>query len=148
MWRVNARKRQTNGKWRITKVDQPHTCMSNKGKEEHLQLTTRYLARHILGLIDEDNDILVSMLRKNIFLLCGYKVKYGKAWHAKQIPLAIRWGSWEEAYNRVPRIPCAMHNFNPSLKWFVDTRGMFVEDPLRHVLHRVFWSFGQTEHAF
>jgi hypothetical protein len=75
-------------------------------------------------------------------------VKYGKAWHAKQIPLAIRWGSWEEAYNRMPRIPCAMHNFNPSLKWVVDTRGMFVEDPLRHVLHHVFGSFGQTEHAF
>jgi hypothetical protein len=41
-----------------------------------------------------------------------------------------------------------MHNFNPGLKWFVDIGGMFVEDPLRHVLHRVFWSFGQTKHAF
>jgi hypothetical protein len=62
MWRVNAWKRQTDGKWRITKVDQPHTCMSNKGKEEHSQLTARYLARRILGLIHEDNNISVSML--------------------------------------------------------------------------------------
>jgi hypothetical protein len=62
MWRVNARKRQTDGKWRITKVDQPHTCMSNKGKEEHPQLTARYLACRILGLVDEDNDVSVSML--------------------------------------------------------------------------------------
>ena len=75
-------------------------------------------------------------------------MKYGKAWRAKQIALVIRWGSWEEAYNRVPRILCAMHYYNPSLKWFVDTRGMCFRDPLRHVLYRVFWSFAQTEHAF
>ena len=41
-----------------------------------------------------------------------------------------------------------MHYYNPSLKWFVDTGGMFFRDPLRHVLYRVFWSFAQMEHAF
>ena len=41
-----------------------------------------------------------------------------------------------------------MHYDNLGLKWFVDTGGMYFEDPLRHVLHRVFWSFAQTEHAF
>ena len=41
-----------------------------------------------------------------------------------------------------------MHYYNPGLKWFVDTRGMYFRDPLRHVLYRVFWSFVQTEHAF
>ena len=48
----------------------------------------------------------------------------------------------------VPHIICAMHYYNPSLKWFVDTGGMYFRDPLRYVLHRVFWSFAQTEHAF
>ena len=73
---------------------------------------------------------------------------YEKARCAKQIALTIRWGTWEEAYNRVPRILCAMHYYNPGLKWFVDTGGMFFRDPLRHVLYRVFWLFVQTEHAF
>jgi transposase-like protein len=41
-----------------------------------------------------------------------------------------------------------MHYYNPGLKWFVDTGGMFFQDPLRHVLYRVFWSFAQMEHAF
>jgi hypothetical protein len=76
--------------------------MDNKGKENHPQLTARYHTRRILGLVDENNDILVSYLQHNIFLLCKYDVKYGKAWRAKKIALAIRWGSWEEAYNRVP----------------------------------------------
>ena len=73
---------------------------------------------------------------------------YGKAWHAKQIALAIHWGRWEEAYNRVPRILCSIHYYNPSLKWFVDTGGMYFRDPLRLVLYRVLWLFAQTEHAF
>jgi hypothetical protein len=65
-----------------------------------------------------------------------------------QIALAIRWGSWEEAYNRVPRILSAMNYYNHVMKWFVDTGGMSLKNSVRHVLHHVFWSFAQTEHAF
>ena len=83
---------------------QPHTCLSNKGKENHQQLTTRYLARRILGLVDDNNDISVSSLQQSISGFVKYDVKYGKAWRAKKIALMIRWGSWEKAYNRVPRI--------------------------------------------
>jgi hypothetical protein len=74
-------------------VVQPHTCLSNKGKENHHQLTARYLARRILGLIDNNNDILVSSLQESKSRFIKYDVKYEKAWHAKQIALAIRWGS-------------------------------------------------------
>jgi hypothetical protein len=66
MWRLNARKRQSDGKWRISKVVQPHTWISNKGKENHHQLTARYLARRILGLVDNNNDISVSSLQEPI----------------------------------------------------------------------------------
>ena len=90
----------------------------------------------------------MSFLQQSISGFVKYDVKYRKAWHAKQIALAIRWGSWEEAYNTVPRILCSRHYYNLSLKWFIDTRGMCFRDPLRHVLYRVFWSFTQTEHAF
>jgi hypothetical protein len=30
----------------------------------------------------------------------------------------------------------------------MDTGGMSLQNPVRHVLHRVFWSFAQMEHAF
>ena len=148
LWRLNARRRQSDGKWRITKVVEPHTCLDNRGKKNHQQLTARYLAHRILGLVDDNNNILVSSLQQSISGFVKYDVKYRKAWRAKQIALAIRWGSWEEAYNRVPRILCAMHYYNPGLKWFVDTEGMYFQDPLRHVLYHVFWSFRQTKHAF
>jgi hypothetical protein len=123
-------------------VVQSHTCLSNKGTENHQQLTARYLVHRILGLIDNNNDISVSSLQESIYRFVKYDVKYEKAWHAKQIALAICWGSWENMYNRVLRILCAMYYYNLGLKWFVDTRGMYFENPVRHVLHRVFWSFG------
>ena len=126
--------RESDGKWRISKVVESHTCLTNRGNENHHQLTALYLARRILGLVDDNNDISVSSLQQSISRFVKYDVTYGKAWRAKQIALAIRWGTWEEAYNRVPRIFCAMHYYNPGLKWFVDTGGMYFENPLRHVL--------------
>ena len=123
--RLNARRRQNDGKWRITKVVEPHTCLDNRGKENHQLLTSRYLAHRILGLVDDNNDISVSSLQQSISRFVKYDVKYEKTWHAKQIALVIRWGSWEKTYNRVPRILCAMHYYNPGLKWFVDTGGMY-----------------------
>ena len=69
---------------------EPHTCLSNRGKENNQQLTAHYLARHILGLVDDNNDISVSSLQQSISGFVQYDVTYGKAWRAKQIALAIR----------------------------------------------------------
>ena len=106
----------SDGKWRISKVVEPHTFLTNRGKENYDQLTACYLARRILGLIDDNNDISLFSLQQPISGFVKYDEKYGKAWRAKQIALAIRWGSWEEAYNRVPHILCAMHYYNPGFK--------------------------------
>ena len=89
IWRLNARKRQSDGKWRISKVVQPHTCLSNKRKKNQQQLTARYLTHRILGLVNNNNDILVSSLQQSISGFIKYDVKYGKAWRAKQIALVI-----------------------------------------------------------
>jgi len=129
-------------------VEQPHRCQTNEGKRYHPQLTARYLARRILGLVDKDNDVSVPFLQETIVTFVGYEVTYGKAWRAKQIALAIRWGSWEEAYNRVPRILCAMEHFNPGMRSFIYTGGLYLQNPLRHILYRVFWYFDQCKHAF
>ena len=72
---------------------QPHTCSSNQGQDDHPQLTARYLAHRILGLVDEDNDISVSSLIRSIEGFTKYVPKYGKVWRAKQLALKIRWGS-------------------------------------------------------
>jgi len=59
-------------------VVQPHTCLSNEGKEGHAQLSAPYLAHCILGLVDEDSDVSVSMLIRSIVGFIGYTSKYGR----------------------------------------------------------------------
>ena len=63
----------------ITKVVEPYTCLDNRGKENHQQLTARYLGHHILGLVDDNNDISVSSLQQSIFGFVKYDVTYGNA---------------------------------------------------------------------
>ena len=57
---------------------QPHTCLSNEGNEGHAQLSAPYLAHRILGLVDEDSDLSVSMLILSIVGFIGYTPKYGR----------------------------------------------------------------------
>jgi len=87
MWRLNARKKSSDGKWKITRVVQPHTCASNEGQESHPQLMARYLTHRILGLIDDDSDISISSLRISIHGFTKFWAKYVKVWHAKQLAL-------------------------------------------------------------
>ena len=68
---------------------QPHTCISNKGKENHQQLTTHYLVHRILGLIDNNNNISVSSLQESISGFVKYDMKYENAWCAKQTALVF-----------------------------------------------------------
>jgi hypothetical protein len=35
LWQLNARKRKSDGKWKVSKVVQPHTCLTNRGQQRH-----------------------------------------------------------------------------------------------------------------
>ena len=52
-----------------------------------------------------------------------YKVKYGKAWKAKQAAFKMLYGTWEEAYNRIPRLLLAMAATNPGMIHVVEPYG-------------------------
>ena len=52
-----------------------------------------------------------------------YKVKYGKAWKAKQAAFKMLYGNWEEAYNRIPRLLLAMAATNPGMVHVVEAHG-------------------------
>jgi hypothetical protein len=56
----------------------------------------RYLDRCILGIVHADSDISIPSLVEAIFAFSGYRVKYSKAWRAKQHIIALLWGDWKE----------------------------------------------------
>jgi hypothetical protein len=76
MWRVRARLQRGTGKWKITKVEEPHTCRSSQVKGVHAQLTASYIGRCILGVVRDNSDVTVSSLIESIFMFAGYHVKY------------------------------------------------------------------------
>jgi len=150
LWRVWARFVKSTGQWKISRVVQPHTCRTAVAKQVHSQLTARYLSRRILAIVMKDNDTSIPSLIESIFAFSSYRVKYSKAWRAKQHAIAMLWGDWAESYGHVPRVLQAMAHFNPGVKWFPYTTGL-MQSPngvLKHVLHRVFWCFPQCLLAF
>jgi hypothetical protein len=135
--------RQRNEKWKIRNVKQPHTCRSSKSKGVHAQNTARYLGHRVVGVVRADSNTSISSMIQTIWGFIGYRVKYSKAWRAKQHAIELLWGDWKEAYNQVPRILSAMKHFNPGLRWY-PLAGRIVDDVdgvPKHVLQRVFWCF-------
>jgi hypothetical protein len=41
-----------------------------------------------------------------------------------------------------------MEHFNPGMRSFIYTGELYLQNPLRHILYRVFWYFDQCKHAF
>jgi hypothetical protein len=91
MWHVRARLQRGTGKWKITKVGEPHTCRSSQVKGVHAQLTASYIGRCIFGVVRNNSDVTTSNLIESILMFAGYRVKYSKAWRAKQHAIALLW---------------------------------------------------------
>jgi hypothetical protein len=119
-------------------------------KGVHAQLTASYIGRCILGVVRENSEVTASNLIEQILMFAGYRVKYSKAWRAKQHAIALLWGDWKESYAKIPRVLRAMNHFNPGVKWFPYMTGSRVLDGcvLKPVLLRVFWCFPQCKVAF
>uniref|UniRef100_K3ZNC5 SWIM-type domain-containing protein n=1 Tax=Setaria italica TaxID=4555 RepID=K3ZNC5_SETIT len=149
-WRVWSRLISSTGQWRISNVVQPHTCRSSQPKREHVQCTAKYLGRRILGIIRKDSETSVLSLVESIFIFSRYRVKYSKAWWAKQHAVALLWGDWKESYGMVPRVLSAITYYNLGVKWCIDSCGMMLPNNgvLKHILQRVFWCFPQCSEAF
>ena len=47
--------------------------------------------------------------------LFGYRIKYGKAWRAKQRAWKMIYGDWEEGYEKLPALFNAMKAKNPGM---------------------------------
>ena len=116
-WRVWARATKDND-WRISRVIEPHTCGTSAPSGIHGQLTAKYLATRITGMVRADPDVSIATLIEFIFSLTSYRVKYGKAWRAKQRAMELLWGDWKEAYGMLPRILIGMQAANPGLECY------------------------------
>jgi len=146
--------RRTNSdihQWKVTRVRQPHSCGTSDIRHIHSNCTSKYLGRRIVSIVWADSDIIVAALIEIIHGLTIYRVRYGKAWRAKQHALSLLWGDWKEAYAKVPMILSVISHFNPGTKFFIDTGGKSLPNEKGvycPVLKRIWWCFQQCVEGF
>lgn len=85
--------------------------------------------------MDEDSGISMAMLICSIVGFTGSTPKYGTTLHVKKLALDICWGTWKEAYNRVPRILCSMSYYNHVLRWFLFIGGKYLLSSISEITH-------------
>jgi hypothetical protein len=83
-WRVCARKQKETKKFKITKIIGPHTCAQTELSSKPHQLTSALIAKRLLGTLKGQPNLKMKSIMTMTWERFGYRIKYGKAWRAKQ----------------------------------------------------------------
>jgi hypothetical protein len=117
-WRVCGRKQKVTGKWKITKVVGPHTCVELDLRRRHRQLNSALIAKRMLHILKGQPNMKLSTIINTVKeIYDGYQITYGKAWRAKQAAWKMIYGDWETAYERLPEVLNAIKAINPGMHY-------------------------------
>jgi hypothetical protein len=121
-WGVRIRRTKNEiHQWKVCTVKQPRTCGTSEVRHVHPECTARFLGRRIMSIVWAQSDITVAAFIEAIHGLTTYRVRYGKAWRAKEHALALLWGDWRESYIKVPRLLNVISYFNPGTRCIIDS---------------------------
>ena len=98
-----------------------HSCATAEGSGSHRQLTSKFIANRLCNAIKLQPTLSASALALYIFEVFQYRVKYGKAWRAREEAMKLIYGEWGEAYVRLPTLLQAIKQRNPSMVYHIDT---------------------------
>ncbi|XP_010239162.1 protein FAR1-RELATED SEQUENCE 6-like [Brachypodium distachyon] len=126
----------------------PHTCEQSGVLPHHRNVTASYVVEAISSTVVDKIGVSVKSLIKAAADRIGYPVSYNKARRAKEEVLTRMFGSYEDAYNYVPRMLHQICETNPGT--YISRQEHLVPNgPEGHyILDRVFWAFSQTIQAF
>jgi hypothetical protein len=116
-WRVCARKQKAMGKFKITKIVGPHTCADIDLQQRHRQLTSTLIAIKLYSALKCQPNFKVKTIMDMAEKIFGNKIKYGKAWRAKQRAWKVIYEDWEEGYEKLPALFNAMKAANPGMHY-------------------------------
>jgi len=146
-WRVCARRQKDTEKFKITKIVGPHTCAQTELSSKHRQLTSTLITKRILGILKGQPNLKVKSIMTMTSELFGYRIKYGKAWRAKQRAWKMIYGDWEEGYEKLPALFDAIKAKNPGMHYeYIPKPNEWRND--REIFFRAFWCFSQCVEAF
>ncbi|KAE8816633.1 hypothetical protein D1007_05638 [Hordeum vulgare] len=119
--------------------------------QNHRQLTSEFIAYRLSKSISSLPTMSIKSAQDLVKSLFHYKLKYGKAWKAKQSAFKMLYGDWEQAYNQLPRLLGAIVATNPGMVHVVEPYGEITRihnGKTVHVFGRAFWAFEQRVRAF
>jgi hypothetical protein len=113
----------------------------------HRQLTSKFIANRLLPVVKQDPTISIRGVISIVTFKWNYTVEYGKAWRAHQRALRMIYGSWEDAYERLPVMLNAMKVANLGMHYeYLPILSVELND--QQVFQRAFWCFAQCVEAF
>jgi len=75
-------------------------------------LTSTLIASRLIAILKSQPNLKIKSIINIAEQIFNYKIKYGKAWRAKQRAWKMIYGSWEEAYEKLPSLFNAMKAAN------------------------------------
>jgi hypothetical protein len=73
--------------------------------------------KRLLGILKGQPNLKVKSIMTMTSELFGYRIKYGKAWRAKQRAWKMIYGDWEEGYEKLPTLFNAIKAKNPGMHY-------------------------------
>ncbi|KAK7262381.1 hypothetical protein RJT34_29953 [Clitoria ternatea] len=150
-WRMRAILSKKTNAWVVSKWGGSHTCVNVELSQDHPKLDSEFICSCILGLVNQDPSVSISMIQERILGECGFKISYSKAWKAKQKAIVRVFGDWDESYALLPRWLSRMLQVAPGSTYHLTTSDYYVGtevDPQFRTFKRVFWTFKQCVDAF
>lgn len=102
-WRVHARRPKYKTHWIVSKVE-AHSCVLSSVLLKYRNLMSTFIANLMYGEIVKKRDLEAKHIMVAIEQKFKYKISYAKAWCTKERALERRFGSFEVAYDNLPRM--------------------------------------------
>jgi len=111
-------------------------------------LTSTLIVSRLIEILKSQPNLKIKSIINIAEQIFNYKIKYGKARRAKQRAWKMIYGSWEEAYEKLPSLLAAMKAANPGMHYeYIPKLNEWREDG-RQIFFRAFWCFPQSVESF
>jgi hypothetical protein len=106
----------------------------------HAQLSSRFISQKLVN-ISKNCPLMTIALIEVVMVAFGYRVKYGRAWQAKQHALKLIYGDWAEAYEYLPAMLHSMKANNTGMYFEYVPKPEVIGLEGRQYFLRAFWTF-------
>ena len=132
--------------WKVTRLEE-HTCLLDQLDAQHRNLTAGFVAQYMYAQIVDNPSFEPKSIICAIEEKFKYKIKYSKAYRAKQKALKMRWGTYEASYDNLPALLHTICQRNDGSYYDLKTYPC-ASEPGKMVLQRPFFALGACVKTF